>query len=348
MEISKKNRYKELDALRGIAALLVVFFHFTLGRPEYDRIFKLGTTGVDLFFIISGFVIFMSLQKIADAKEFVINRISRLYPTYWASVIFTFLIFTAYLLYKGNFHLKAAFIQFIGNLTMFQFYLKIPNLDKPYWTMIIEMLFYISILSVYQFKLLKYLNTIGVILCSGIILLIHYFYDLNYVRFIIYWIPLFQFLPLFFAGTIFYRIYINKTNLIANYLLIFFCLLCQLALFPYAGRSRLFINWPAYYSMLILYFFIMFLFVNFKLKFIVNPVTLFFGKISFALYLMHEYISLKIIIPYFYEKLGINFWVVVFLINLPIVVGIASFITYKIEVPYSKKMKEKLRLSWGL
>lgn len=56
----QSNRYTELDALRGIAALMVVFFHFTMDRPQGQMGFKLGVTGVDLFFIISGFVIFMS------------------------------------------------------------------------------------------------------------------------------------------------------------------------------------------------------------------------------------------------------------------------------------------------
>ena len=65
------NRLQELDALRGIAALMVVLFHFTMGRQEANLGFKLGTTGVDLFFIISGFVIFMSLSKVKNSKDFI-------------------------------------------------------------------------------------------------------------------------------------------------------------------------------------------------------------------------------------------------------------------------------------
>ena len=87
---NKSNRYQELDALRGIAAIMVVLFHFTMGRKEANLGFKLGTTGVDMFFIISGFVIFMSINKVKTSGEFIINRISRLYPTYWACVTFTF------------------------------------------------------------------------------------------------------------------------------------------------------------------------------------------------------------------------------------------------------------------
>ena len=67
----QSNRFQELDALRGIAALMVVFFHFTIGRPEAKLGFKLGTTGVDLFFIISGFVIF--ILRVKKNSNFIIH-----------------------------------------------------------------------------------------------------------------------------------------------------------------------------------------------------------------------------------------------------------------------------------
>jgi peptidoglycan/LPS O-acetylase OafA/YrhL len=313
-----------------------------MDNSTYNSIFKLGTTGVDLFFIISGFVIFMSIQKISTGIEFVINRISRLYPTYWACVTFTFTLIIFHSLYKGTFQAKEAFIQYIGNLSMFQFYLLIKNIDGPYWTMIIEMIFYIFILLLFELKLLKQLKPIGIFICAVTVLAAHYLYDIEIIKSIITWIPLLQFFPLFFAGIIFYKIYTNKTNLTINYVLIIFCLVCQLLLF-HIGRSKVFISLEEYGFMLILYFLLFTLFANNKLSFIVNGITLFLGKISFALYLIHQRISLSFIIPLFHEKLGINFWIVTVFIDLPIIIAIAAFITYKIEIPYSRKMKEKLR-----
>ncbi len=355
MNLNKRQRVKELDALRGLAALSVVFFHFTLNRPQYNQVFKLGTTGVDLFFVISGFVIFMTLQRVSKGIDFVINRVTRLYPTYWASMVFSFIIIAIYTIYNGTFQVKYALFKFAANLTMFQFYLKVPNLEAPYWTLIIEMIFYISMLLLFELKLLKYLNWIGVVLCSITVLAIQYFYDVKLVKEIFTRIPLFQFLPLFFAGTVFYKIYSGNKNLLLNYLIIIFCLTCQLFLFPHAGRSMEFISWSQYYYMLTLYFIIFILFVNNKLLFIVNKGTLFFGKISYALYLIHQFLSLNYIIPFFYNQLGINFWIVCIFIDLPIIVGIATFITYKIELPYTNQMKEKLRTQtrvlvrrWGL
>jgi peptidoglycan/LPS O-acetylase OafA/YrhL len=341
--MDNKARYQELDALRGLAALMVVFFHFTMGRPEAKFGFKYGTTGVDLFFIISGFVIFMSLTKVKNSREFIINRVSRLYPTYWTCVSFTFL-----LIVIANFFTPGdiSFIQYLGNMTMFQYYLRIPDLDGSYWTMIIEMVFYIGILILFQFRLLKQLNIFGIAACLIAVISIRIFPN-QIVYSLFGAIPLLQFIPLFFAGTIFYRMYTEKTNLFRNYGLLAFCWVCQILLFNYAGRSRMFITHIEYVIMLTLYFSLFTLFINGKLKFIVSNVSLFLGKISFALYLIHEHISIDIIIPVLVNKFNLNFWVASFGIALPIVIGLAALITYYVEVPLSKKMKEKLRMMSG-
>lgn len=336
------KRYKELDALRGLAAILVVFFHCTMGRPAYNSFFKLGTTGVDLFFVISGFVIFMSLQKVTRGVDFVINRVSRLYPTYWACVTFTFLSIICYSIHYTIPDYDKNVIPYLGNLTMFQLYLKLPDLDGPYWTMIIEMLFYISMLFLFVTKWLKYLNVIGIILCSSAVIYTHYFLDLSYLKGILELVPLIQFLPLFFAGTTFYTLYTKRDNLIFNYSIILFCFICQILLFPYSGPAHNFISRTEYSLMLFIYFALFILLINNRLSFIVNKATLFLGKISFALYLVHQFFSLKIIIPLFCDIYGWDFWVVIVFIDLPIIIGIATLITYQIEIPYSGKMKNML------
>ena len=83
-----KNRLQELDALRGVAALCVAFFHYTNGTFLYNLVFKFGGTAVDLFYMISGFVIFLSVVNAASWKEFVKKRIARLYPTYWICLLY--------------------------------------------------------------------------------------------------------------------------------------------------------------------------------------------------------------------------------------------------------------------
>lgn len=339
--MEKTNRIKELDALRGIAALMIVLFHFTMYRYEADLGFKLGTTGVDLFFMISGFVIFMSLSKIKNSVSFVINRVSRLYPTYWASVSITFLFILIQALLLNETFGAYNFKQYLGNLTMFQFYLKIPDLDGPYWTMIIEMIFYIGLLFLYHFKLLKHINIIGVSLTILVVLMTNFGFQNPFIRTIVYWIPFFQFVPLFFAGIIFYKIYTIKSNHLVMYSIVLLCLISQILLFKYSGSSMIFINHREYACMLIIFFGLFTLFVNNKLNFIVSKGTLFLGKISFPLYLTHQFISIGLIIPYLTLNLGLNYWMAT-IITLPIVIALAALITYYIEIPMSRIMKEKL------
>jgi peptidoglycan/LPS O-acetylase OafA/YrhL len=65
-----KTRFLELDVLRGIAAFSVVLFHYTSvyssrfkHSPDLHFYFGHGRHGVELFFILSGFVILMSLEN---------------------------------------------------------------------------------------------------------------------------------------------------------------------------------------------------------------------------------------------------------------------------------------------
>lgn len=342
-----KSRFKELDALRGIAALLVVFFHLTFDREvsilEYDAFFKYGTTGVDLFFIISGFVIFMSLKHTNRAVDFTINRVSRLYPTYWFAVTATCVLIFVHLYYEKRLVFTDLIFNYLTNLTMFQFYFNVKDLDGPYWTLIIEMLFYIWILGLYKMNVLKYINGIGVGLCMSLLIAVSFFNTNETVLYTLSIIPLLQFFPLFFAGIIFFKIYDTQKNRFLYYAIIVLCIYCQYVLFPYAGRSRSYISHSEYSVMLCIYFILFTLLVNMKLRWIVNAGTIFLGKISYALYLTHQYISWYFIIPLFERKLGFNFWIVIVCIDLPILILIAAFITYKIEIPYSKKMKMKLQ-----
>lgn len=335
-----RKRFQELDALRGLAAIMVVLFHFTKGRNEADLGFKLGTTGVDLFFIISGFVILLSLEHVEKSGQFIINRISRLYPTYWASVTITFSVLLFYGIYTMDFS-SVSIVQYLGNMTMFQFYLKIPDLDGPYWTMIIEMLFYIFMLILFRFKFLKHLNKIGVFLTVFIVVLVYFQFDNIWVKRLFHGIPVLQFWPLFFMGSLFYKIITKNINQTKYYGMIILCLFSQIILFEYSGRSRSFIDFWEYAFMLIFYFYLFTLFVNGRLKFIINKPSLFLGKISFALYLTHQLISTGFIMPILTNNLNLNFWSSS-IIALICSIGIATCITYFIEIPYSRKMKNIL------
>src|ERR1035437_1461429 len=186
MVIANQNRIFEIDAMRGVAALCVVLFHFTTSGFDAGFYFIFGLTGVELFFIISGFVIFLTLEKTKSWNGFVINRLSRLYPTYWFCVFFTFTLFFC----TGEQHSIA---RLIANLTMFQSYFNYKDLDGPYWTMIVEMNFYILMLVLYLCNILKRIEIVCSILLVFISLYSTPFLSINYPHY--HWL-LFKYIPL--------------------------------------------------------------------------------------------------------------------------------------------------------
>lgn len=342
-ETKTEHRYLELDALRGIAALMVVLFHYTLRRENYDVILKLGTTWVDLFFIISGFVIFMSLQKIESGRQFMANRFARLYPTYWTAVTFTFVLMTVVnAVYHSHLLDWQHVWRYIANLTMFQFYLGVHDLDSIYWTLLLEMLFYMLMLLLFKLKLLKHINFIGLSLSIATVIGALFFYDVPAVKNIIVYVPVLQFMPLFLMGINFYKIHTSVNKNIKLYIIPLLCLIMQVLLFKYAGRSRHFIHHQEYAAMLTLFFIVFTAFVNGGLDFIVNRVTLFLGRISYALYVVHQYVSLNVIFPVFIVKLNLNFWITALFIALPVVILLSAVITYFIEIPMRYRLKKAL------
>ena len=341
-ELIGKERNLELDALRGIAALMIVFFHLTMGAPESQLGFKYGVTGVNLFFIISGFVIYKSIESTRTSIDFLINRFSRLFPTYWTIVTFTFILIILHPYFWPDQSIAPNYVHYLGNLTMFQYYFKMPNLDDPYWSMIVEMNFYIFAFVFLFFRRIRYFSAIGVVIAC--ISSASYFFmnDAPIVQHLFYYCPLLFYFPLFLSGISFFNLYGAQEKKIRIYFVLLALYVSQLALFhvQYADGSS-FLTFNEHLIMLTVFYFVFLLFILNQLKFIVNRVTLFFGKISFALYLLHQFISLNYILPYAKETLKIDHWIAAFLIAFPIVVLIAFVITFYIEIPLNKKLRRK-------
>lgn len=82
-----RQRIEYLDGLRGVAIALVVLFHAYARWPEhvpygdrYASVWGYGFLGVELFFLTSGFVILMTLEKCTGFKDFMVRRWKRLFP----------------------------------------------------------------------------------------------------------------------------------------------------------------------------------------------------------------------------------------------------------------------------
>ena len=149
------RRLSQVDALRGLAALAVVFFHFTtrfteLYLPDYRPSLSAtyGYFGVNLFFIVSGFVIFMTLERTAKPMDFVVSRFSRLFPTYWAGILLTFCI-THWLGLPGK---LVEFWPAIANFLMIHSIFGVPHVDGVYWTLEVELLFYTGMFLLYRLR----------------------------------------------------------------------------------------------------------------------------------------------------------------------------------------------------
>ena len=146
------RRLRGLDALRGLAALAVVLFHFGFGSshqygPSAQPALLLvyGHLGVELFFIISGFVILRTLERCRGLGDFAVSRFSRLYPAYIACALLTVALMAAARFNPHGLTVRDALM----NAFMLSDLLGVTEIDYSYWTLQCEVLFYAAAALVY-------------------------------------------------------------------------------------------------------------------------------------------------------------------------------------------------------
>ncbi|MEC3996268.1 acyltransferase [Actinacidiphila sp. DG2A-62] len=162
----RRARLYIIDALRLLAAVMVALHHYVgtkrvdtphnvvWGRPASDivpsvfRVAAYGWIGVEIFFVISGFVICMSCWG-RRPRDFFVSRVIRLYPAYWFGVVFTTVVLTAW----PAIWPKPTPRQALFNLSMLQSGSRIGNVDGVYWTLWSELRFYLIFLAVVAFGL---------------------------------------------------------------------------------------------------------------------------------------------------------------------------------------------------
>ena len=273
------SRLRELDALRGLAALAVLIFHYTsrydnlYGHPALVPDFWLGEYGVQLFFMISGFVIFMSLERVRSPLDFVVARASRLYPVYWAAVALTFAV-TAL---AGLPRLESSWCEALVNLTMLQRLFGVPHVDEVYWTLTGELAFYALMWLALVTRQLKNIVYWG---CTWLVLMVTYALVSELFGITL---PgaignslLLEHGHLFFAGILFYQLYKGQASRFAP-LLLGACLAMQFVVGSLAS------------GLIVASFFGLFcLLLKGWLNILVVPPLLFLGSISYSHYLLHQ------------------------------------------------------------
>ncbi len=302
-----RQRLLELDALRGLAALSVVFYHYFF---RYDQLYGhaglsvdwtyYGKFGVQLFFMVSGFVIFWTLNKIERPLDFVASRFSRLYPAYWAAVLFTF----SFVYIFGLSGREVSPGHAMSNLLMFHEIFGIPHVDGVYWTLTVELIFYFWIFLIYLTSNLERVEEI-----FSVVILASVLHSMGVILIpsVLFRALIMDALPLFMAGICFYKLANGYDGAIKTMCALFFSLLSTVAIYSFDH----FILFSGFYL-------VFYMAISGRIKVLALKPLVFLGSISYSLYLLHQNIGYVIInVSYelgFHPLLGICFSLLIVII----------------------------------
>lgn len=282
---------KEIQSLRGIAIILVIFFHLN------ENLFFLGFLGVDIFFVISGFIISKNItenyiiKKETSIKIFFIKRFLRLYPSLFLIITistFLFLILSFRVqneyfihIYKSATSSLLGFSNFYFSVSKENYFFNDQNPFLHTWSLSLEEQFYLlsffflSIFIKFQTKI-KFLFLIIFIIFSLIIFNENNFYHLHYrfyeflIGSLVYFLPKFK------------NIKINSLKYF-----ILFLLVISFIFFNFIDREKveLIILFTSVLTSLLVY-----LLINYK--FFLNSIFrnnffIHLGDLSYTLYLVH-------------------------------------------------------------
>ncbi|GAA2276960.1 hypothetical protein GCM10010234_11160 [Streptomyces hawaiiensis] len=164
-------RLGRLDALRGLAALVVVFDHsshtFMPGfRAELMPQFNTSRYGIMVFFLVSGYIIPASLERRGCVRTFWIGRVFRVYPL-WAVVVAVLLAVDVLGLAEvRDVGSQSALTVAVAHVTMLQELLGTPNVLLVLWTLSYEMCFYLLVVALFTVRLHRRSAAVAVVLAA--------------------------------------------------------------------------------------------------------------------------------------------------------------------------------------
>ncbi len=283
----------------------MVFFHFTARRYEilpYGSLvegppWNLGWVGVNLFFIISGYVVSHTLLKSSNAKDFILKRITRIYPALWLILPIVFL-GQKYIPYS-IFEERSSWPNLLGSLTLIPpSVLNIPNifyfdwLTLVLWSLKVEMVFYFLCYILFNFfpyqKIVFFSALLGTLTSAFLIITSNL--NIEFVQPIVLVLEGlgFEYLPWFILGMLFYeqKVMRNKKKLLI-------ILFSGFALAISASKNNFSLDQIAEFAVIAL--FIIIVFGKMNLKFIELKIFQRLGFSSYEMYLIHQGVGFPIL-----------------------------------------------------
>jgi peptidoglycan/LPS O-acetylase OafA/YrhL len=291
-----ESRLLPLDVFRALAILGVLVYHYLARfappvyardiygyRHHYPHWLDVGALGVQFFFIISGFVIFMTLEKCRDPFDFWFRRFARIYPAFVVATFLTFTLVNAFGPVDFHSTWRDAFI----GLTFLA--KDIPGtvfVEPAYWSLAVEVKFYLLIGLIYAVSRGRFALGWSMLVGAGLVTyLIGENPRLHVFRWLANHVLLIECLPNFTAGIAFYKLWKGERRGWQAFALL--AAINYLVVAP--GRG-----WLVHSAEVAM----MLAFASFalrKLEWLTFRPLVFVGGISYSLYLVHEYIGVSLI-----------------------------------------------------
>jgi peptidoglycan/LPS O-acetylase OafA/YrhL len=186
------QRNASLDTLRGLAILFVLIGHYTqyapygvAGVPLRTMFTDFGQGGVILFFMLSGYLIWIKGQE-NPAPVFLLRRFAKIVPAYWVNVLLV-AVMGLLVWFFPAFGLKDA----LGNLLFMGGSMGIASLSGVYWTLIVEVKFYLLFALVFYTPLRRFFWLVPV---AAVVINLGLFFTIQRAS------TLLIYLPIFFIG----------------------------------------------------------------------------------------------------------------------------------------------------
>lgn len=332
---TEKKQIASINILRFMAALFVMMYHYTFmffhrGNTYLDfsflrSIFHYGYLGVDLFFIISGFVVALSAEG-RTCKDFVVSRMTRLYPMLWVSVSLTSLTFIVASFFVKDVHITLA--QYVANMTLVPSLFHLPLVDDSYWSLAVELKFYAFIGLLVLFGLFRYIKEIALAL-SFVLFTLAFFYNLapNYISY-------------FLAGILFYSVYrkgFSWISSVALFLLMSVSVKYATSFAPDLALSYHFPFSSTVIGVYIIIFYGMFFAISTNvLSLQTRKLYTILGAITYPVYLLHQEIG-RVLFKVL-EMKALPSWLAFTVIS--ILIGVLA---YSLHIFYEKKAQQALK-----